>query len=156
MKKNIFLFLFLFSFIINVFLIVNDGRILEQKDKKIEQLRTNKDSLTLYKNLYKEVSYFTIDENEKAQNYFEDFGYEDVMDKVHGDLTILNTQPGGNPLLPQSTDGSNTIVYKATVLNHKWIILAYKNDANDGEMLVEYTFDPNGFTTFNTLAKIGY
>ena len=77
MKKNIFLFLFLFSFIINVFLIVNDGRILEQKDKKIEQLRTNKDSLTLYKNLYKEVSYFTIDENEKAQNYFEDFGYDD-------------------------------------------------------------------------------
>lgn len=156
MKKSIFLYLFLFSFIINVFLVVNDGRILKEKDHQIEQYKNIKDSLTAYKNKYKEASYFSIDENEKAQNFYKEYGYKTVMDKVLSDFTVLNTQPDGNPLLPQASDGSKSVVYKATVLNHKWIILAYKNAVKDGEMLIEYHFNPNEFTTFNVISEMGY
>lgn len=36
--KRIYLYLFLFSLIINIFLIVNDSRVLKAKDQHIEQL----------------------------------------------------------------------------------------------------------------------
>ncbi len=47
--KRIYLYLFLFSLIINVFLIVNDSKVLEAKDKHIEslekRLKRSQDSL---------------------------------------------------------------------------------------------------------------
>ena len=47
--KRIYLYLFIFSLIINVFLIVNDTRVLEAKDKHIEslekRLKRSQDSL---------------------------------------------------------------------------------------------------------------
>ena len=156
MKKSIFLYLFLFSFIINVFLVVNDGRILEEKDHQIEQFEGLNDSLTVYKNKYKEASYFSIDENTKAQDFYKEYGYQEVMDKVLHDFTVLNRQAEGNPLLPKSMDGSKSVAYKATVLNHKWMILAYKSDSKDGELLVEYQFNPNEFTTFNVISELTY
>ncbi|WKW45803.1 hypothetical protein P3875_08395 [Myroides sp. JBRI-B21084] len=36
--KRIYLYLFLFSLIINIFLIVNDSKVLKAKDKQIERL----------------------------------------------------------------------------------------------------------------------
>ncbi len=156
MKKSIFLYLFLFSFIINVFLIVNDGRILKDKDHQIEQLKGVEDSLTVYKNKYNEASYFSIDENEKAQKFYDEYGYQAVMDKVLNDFTILNTQPEGNPLLVGLAGEGKPVVYKATVLNHKWMIVAFKNDLKDGEMLVEYEFSPTEFTTFNAISQMTY
>ncbi len=47
--KRIYLYLFIFSLIINIFLIVNDGRILKAKDQHIEslerRLKRSQDSL---------------------------------------------------------------------------------------------------------------
>lgn len=47
--KRIYLYLFIFSLIINIFLIVNDGRILKAKDQHIEslekKLKRSQDSL---------------------------------------------------------------------------------------------------------------
>lgn len=158
--KNVFLYLFVFSLLINVFLYVNDSKILKSQETELTQTKTKttqlKDSLKLYKNMYDEASYFSIDENENAQKTFKEYKYDEAMQKVLHDLTILNTQEGGNPLLPVASDGSKTIVHKASVLNHKWIILDYYNDTYTGEMLVEYTFDPNKFTEFKTISNTVY
>lgn len=158
--KNVFLYLFVFSLLINVFLYVNDSKILKSQETELTQTKTKttqlKDSLKLYKNMYDEASYFSIDENENAQKTFKEYKYDEAMQKVLHDLTILNTQEGGNPLLPVASDGSKTIVHKASVLNHKWIILDYYNDSYTGEMLVEYTFDPNKFTEFKTISNTVY
>jgi len=158
--KNVFLYLFVFSLLINVFLYVNDSKILKSQETELAQTKTKttqlKDSLKLYKNMYDEASYFSIDENEDAQKTFKEYKYDEAMQKVLHDLTILNTQEGGNPLLPVASDGSKTIVHKASVLNHKWIILDYYNDTYTGEMLVEYTFDPNKFTEFKTISNTVY
>ena len=156
MKKSLFLYLFVFSLIINIFLLVNDGKVLKSKTAEIEQLKKDTDSLTLYRNMYREASYFSIDENKEAQKAFKEYNYEDVMKKVLQDITILNTQEGGNPLLPKAADGSKSIIYKMTVLNHKWLIAAYKNDSESGELLIEYTFNPNEFTNFNVLTHTIY
>ncbi len=51
--KRIYLYLFIFSLIINVFLIVNDTKMLEAKDQHIEvlekKLKRSEDSLTAIK-----------------------------------------------------------------------------------------------------------
>lgn len=51
--KRIYLYLFIFSLIINIFLIVNDGRILKAKDQHIEslekRLKRSQDSLKVTK-----------------------------------------------------------------------------------------------------------
>lgn len=154
--RQLYLYLFIFSLLINVFQYVNDSNILEAKDKEIEKAKTLNDSLKIYKNMFKEASYFSIDENKNAQKKFGDYNYEDVMKKVLMDLTTLNTQEGGNPLLPPATDGSKTVIRKANVLNHQWIILDYSNDSEIGEMLIEYTFDPNEFTTFKVIQNTTY
>lgn len=154
MKKSLFLYLFVFSFLINIFLVVNDGKILKSKTDEIEQLKINKDSLNIYKNMYKEAGYFTIDENKQAQAFF-DGDYKSVMQKVSQDLTTLNTQEGGNPLLPEASAGKN-IIYKATVINHRWMVAGYKSEYESGEILIEYFYSPNEFTTFNVIKQLGY
>lgn len=154
--RQLYLYLFIFSLLINVFQYVNDSKILEGKDSEIEKGKILKDSLRIYKNMFKEASYFSIDENKNAQEKFGDYNYEDVMKKVLMDLTTLNTQEDGNPLLPKAIDGSKTLIRKANVLNHQWIILDYSNDSEVGEMLIEYTFDPNEFTTFKVIQNTTY
>lgn len=154
--KQVFLYLFVFSLLINVFQYVNDTKILDAKETELEKYAQLKDSVIIYKNMFKEANYFSIDENKNAQAKFGDFNYEDVMNKVLLDLTALNTQEGGNPLLPKATDGSKTVIRKANVLNHKWIIIDYSNDSEVGEMILEYYFDPNQTTTFNAVTNVDY
>lgn len=149
--KQLFLYLFIFSFLINIFQYVNDSKILEAKETEISTYKNLNDSLKIYKNMFKEANYFSIDENKNAQKKFNEYHYEDVMKKVLNDLTILNTQENGNPLLPVNTTGSKFIIRKANVLNHKWIILEFMNDNQIGEMLVEYEFNPSEMTKFTVL-----
>jgi len=154
--RQLYLYLFLFSLLINVFQYVNDSNVLKAKDEIIEKSKTYKDSLKIYKNMLKEANYFSIDENKNAQKMFGEYLYEDVMDKVLTDLTALNTQEGGNPLLPIATDGSKTIIKKANVLNHEWIILFYENDSEIGEMLLKYNFNPNEITKFEVISNTNF
>jgi len=93
--KNVFLYLFVFSLAINVFLYANDSSILKAQAAELTHAKTKstalKDSLRLYKNMYDEASYFSIDENENAQKAFKEYKYNEVMQKVLQDLT-RNTQ----------------------------------------------------------------
>lgn len=154
--RQLFLYLFIFSLLINVFQYVNDSKILEAKDKEIEKSKNLKDSLKIYKSKLNEANYFSIEDNKNAQKMFGELNHEDVINKVISDFTSLNTQEDGNPLLPISVDGSKTKIRKAHVLNHKWIILDYYNDSEVGELLLEYTFEPNEFTNFNVLTNTTY
>lgn len=154
--KQFFLYLFIFSLLINIFQYVNDSKILESKDHELEKALVMKDSLAIYKNMFKEANYFSIDENKNAQDKFGEYNYEDVMNKVLLDLAALNTQEEGNPLLPASNDGSKTVIRKANVINHKWIVLDFANDSEVGEMLLEYNFDPNSATTFKVISNTIY
>lgn len=151
--RQVYLYLFIFSLLINVFQYVNDSKFLESKDEEIAKGKIAKDSLKIYKNLLEEANYFSIEGNKNAQQMFGEYHYEDVMQKVFTDLTALNTQEGGNPLLPVSTDGSKTVIRKANVLNNKWMILFYENDSEIGEMLLEYNFDSTTPTQFKVLTK---
>ena len=115
-----------------------------------------KDSLDLYKKMFDEAAYFSIDKNENAQKAFAPQNVENVMAKVIQDFTALNTQEGGNPLLPPAADGTPSKVNKVSVINHKWLILDYYNDGYTGELLIRYEYNPGETTTFKVIDSVVY
>lgn len=157
--KNIFLYLFVFSFLINVFQYVNSTKILESKDREVTKakmhLQQSRDSLMEAQ--YND--YFDIANDEDAQEYFysQNLDYQKVMQKVNEDLVSLNTNKEGNPLVPyEPIDGKQFIVNKAKVLNHRWIIAEYSNGELWGQILVKYFFKDGEPTDFQTIDTVLY
>lgn len=159
MKRSFFLYLFVFSLLINIFQYVNSNKILQAKQHEVEavkkQLNQSRDSITeaFYNN------YFDISKDEDAQEYFYSQGldYQKVMAKVNEDLSELNTNANGNPLVPyEPIDGKPFIVNKAKILNHRWIIADYSNGNLWGQILVKYFHNENEPTEFETVDTVLY
>lgn len=161
--KNTFLYLFVFSLLINIFQYVNSNKILDAKTREGEnkvkslksQLQVARDSAAIA--VYND--YFDIEKDQDAQEYFysKNLDYQKVMEKVNEDLVNLNTQPNGNPLIPyEPIDGKNFIVNKAKVLNHRWIIAEYSNGELWGQILVKYFFNDDKPTDFETIETVLY
>lgn len=157
--KNIFLYLFVFSFLINVFQYVNSTKILDSKEREVEKakmhLQQSRDSLMEAQ--YND--YFDIANDDDAQEYFysRNLDYQKVMQQVNEDLVSLNTNKEGNPLVPyEPIDGKQFIVNKAKVLNHRWIIAEYSNGDLWGQILVKYFFTDGEPTEFQTVDTVLY
>lgn len=110
-----------------------------------------KDSLEMYKKLYDEAAYFSIDKNENAQKQFAPQEVENVMTKVVQDFSTLNQQEYGNPLLPVDSKGNPTKVNKMSVINHKWLIIDFFGEGVVGELIIKYDYSPDKTTEFTVL-----
>lgn len=129
------------------------------KDEKIKNDLDRalvKDSLEVYKKLYDEAAYFSIDKNENAQKKFAPQKIEDVMTKVVQDFTALNKQANGNPLLPKDVLGNICKVNKMSVINNQWFVVDFYGEATAGEVLIKYTYLPDSTTQFNVLDTVLY
>ncbi|SFN28775.1 hypothetical protein SAMN05421741_103115 [Paenimyroides ummariense] len=115
-----------------------------------------KDSLEMYKKLYDEAAYFSIDKNENAQKQFAPQELETVMAKVVQDFSELNQQEGGNPLLPVDSTGNPTKVNKMSVINHKWLIIDFYGEGVVGELMIKYNYSPDKTTEFTVLDTVLY
>lgn len=115
-----------------------------------------KDSLQLYKKMYDEAAYFSIDKNENAQKKFAPQEVEIVMAKVVQDFTTLNQQEGGNPLLPIDNTGNKTKVNKMSVINHQWLIIDFYGEGIVGELLIKYEYNTDATTEFKVLDTVIY
>ncbi len=115
-----------------------------------------KDSLQLYKKMYDEAAYFSIDKNENAQKKFAPQEVEIVMAKVVQDFTRLNQQEGGNPLLPIDNTGNKTKVNKMSVINHQWLIIDFYGEGIVGELLIKYEYNTDATTEFKVLDTVLY
>ncbi len=159
MKKNIFLYLFVFSLLINILQYVNSSKILTTKDHEISavksKLKQSRDSISeMYYN-----DYFDISKDEEAQDYFynQGFDYKHVMAKVNEDLNILNTNKAGNPLVPyEAINDKVFIVNKAKIINHRWLIAEYSNGELWGQILVKYFHNETEPTEFETIDTVLY
>jgi len=115
-----------------------------------------KDSLDMYKKLYDEAAYFSIDKNENAQKQFAPKDVNDVMAKVVQDFSMLNQQENGNPLLPIDTNGMKTKVNKMSVINNKWLIIDFFGEGVTGELLIHYNYSIDTATEFKVLDTVIY
>mgnify|MGYP003422942696 FL=1 len=142
--KNLYLVIFSLGFI---FISCN-------KDKKNKEAVANvmtKDSLQVFKKLYEEVAYFSIDKNENAQKQFAPQQIEVVMAKVVKDFSELNNLESGNPLIPKDNSGTPCKVNKMSVINHQWLIIDFYSEDMTGEVLIKYIYQPDGVTNFTVL-----
>ncbi|HZW77057.1 MAG TPA: hypothetical protein VFF21_01995 [Flavobacteriaceae bacterium] len=162
MKRQIFLYLFLFAVLLLIFQYMNEKSIFESQEKQIEGLSSKlenatkaRDSLTTKLD---ELDYFTLQGNDNAMTYFESMGYEanEIEAYISDRIYDKNLQSGSNPLVPFEGQTGGMKINKIKFLNHKWILADFTDGTYWGELLLQYTLDQNGDIHFENLSSFIY
>ncbi|WP_031454905.1 hypothetical protein [Flavobacterium chungangense] len=157
MKKSLMLYLFLLAILMNIFTYMFYSREIKfEKDRYDKTTKKLRDSITTVSTKMAESNYFSLENNENAQNYFDNSAtggkvilYEKLIPVVTEKLLDLNANPNGNPYTGQDKIGSNKfIINKVKILNHRWIIADYSNGELWGEVLLKYFVDDKENVTF--------
>ena len=162
MKKSIFMYLFFFALLFVIFQYMNEKKIFEMQESKINSM-TDKmtklnDSILKLNDRLIDLNYFTLQGNENAMTYLESFGYnsQDIEELVTNQIYDQNLTEGNNPLVPfEGLEGSMKI-NKLKFLNHKWILADFTDGISWGEMLLEYNIDENQSLNILTIASLLY
>lgn len=161
MRRNIFLYLFLFVSLWVVFQYVNNTKVYENQEKCIARLEkqiANKDTLNQeLRDRNFDVAYFTLQGNDNAKEYFENdnLDVEIVTPKIIDGLYNLNTAQG-NKMISFEGDGRPFQINKVQVLNHRWIIADFSDGSTWGELLVRYFVNENGTIDYETIESVIY
>jgi len=168
MKRNIFLYLFLFVSLWMIYQYVNNTKVWESQEKKIENLETqkndleaqlaNKDTLSIkMEERLSNIEYFTLLGNENTKEYFDndELNVTDINPMVIDGLYGKNTVKG-NELISFQGDGRPFQINRAQVLNHRWIIADFSDGKRWGEILIEYFVNENGTVDYNAVESLVY
>ena len=164
MKKSFFLYAFILVALMNVFTYMFLSKEVEFEQKRFEKTTKRlKDSLTSITAKLNDANYFSLENNENAQNYFETANsqkviqYEKLIPFVTEKLLDLNANPKGNPFVGQDQIGDNKfIINKVKVLNHRWIIADFSDGEYWGEVLLKYFVNDDQTITFETNQSLLY
>ena len=156
MKQRIFMYLFIFSLLLALFMYVNSKRLVEIENKKaqtfINQIEKYKDSVASLQNEVMDLSHFNLDRNEDAISYFERKGYniEELMPLIKDELYNLNEGKGDHSIIPYaSSEGRRMMINTVKLLNHKWIIADFSDGEYWGELFLTYEITDNHELKFN-------
>lgn len=147
MSKNIYLYLFVFTALIALYLGVMGNRTVTSLEEKLKMAEVDKaildDSLqsVLMDNL--ELDYFGLKNNEDALTYMEEFNLEDPTRYISDKLLETNETEGDNPLIPYEGMGSPFKINKIKILNHRWIIADFSDGSYWGELILRYEIQPD-------------
>ncbi len=162
MKKNIFMYLFLFALLFVIFQYMNEKKIFEMQERKIENLKQklhkSNDSITTLENRISDLTYFNLEDNENALSYLESYGLKpsEVKSRITDFIYEQNLLKEDNPLVPYEGIIGLMKINKIKFLNHKWIIADFSDGENWGEMILQYTIDDKNRLQFTTLASLIY
>jgi len=144
MRNKILMYLFIFSLLFTIFIYVNDKKILDSKEERIESLEDKlaeveaelENSDTIAEN----EDYFSLKNNEDAITYFENKGIdsEDIISKIEDAIISKNKVGEDNPIVPMDGMEGNMRINKIKVLNHKWIIADFTDGTYWGEVFLSY------------------
>lgn len=162
MRNKIFLYLFLFALLFIFYQYMNEKKIFESQDSRIEKLEANiqteQDSIESLQNQVRDLNYFTLLGNDNAMTYLEKMGYEaaDVQAMVSDQIYDFNLQKGNNPLVPFEGMNSDMKINKLKFLNHKWIQADFTDGKYWGEMILEYYFNEKKELELTPIASLLY
>jgi hypothetical protein len=164
MKKSLLLYLFILVLLLNVFTYMYFSKELDFEQKRF----TNKEkklnnSLNSITNKLADAKYFSLENNENAQNYFnpdmatKTIQIEKLIPFVTEKLMDLNSNPTGNPFIGQDQIGANKfIINKVRILNHRWIIADFSDGEYWGEVLLKYFVNDDETVSFETMQSLIY
>lgn len=161
MKNKIFMYLFVFSALINLYQFVSAKKYVEAETAKTESLRTAneklQDSVQSLLLTQLDLQYFDLEHNDDAFAYYEHLGLENPSRYIADKLIETNEQSGNNPLVPyDGMSGAPMKINKIKVLNHRWIIADFSDGKYWGEILVEYFLNDDKSIDFTTKEHLLY
>jgi len=164
MKKNIYLYLFVFALLLALFMYINSKSAIEIYENKITALKQNEE---VFKNQIESLEdenldllYFNLENNDDALDYFERDGYdtEQIIPFLRDELYKLNEPDGQHPLVPYAAMSENgrMLINKVRLLNHKWIIADFSDGEYWGEMLLTYEITEDKLLKFKVVESLLY
>ena len=152
MKKNITLYLFLFTALILIFQLVNSNKVLDDLQGKLTHNRALnerlKDSIFQLKQLIDEQNDFSLEGNEYALRYFENLSIQNIASHVKDQLYEMNLLREKNNLIPYAAMDRTFLFNKVKVLNHKWIVADFSDGTYWGEIFLTYQINKSGVLNF--------
>tara|TARA_R110002012_G_scaffold247215_1_gene422884 strand:- start:45 stop:545 length:501 start_codon:yes stop_codon:yes gene_type:complete len=162
MKRNLYLYLFIFASLIALILYVNGRNIQESQDRAYrtleEKLESTQQQLNNAQAAKEDATVFSLENNEEAYNYFESTGLDrNKIEAVLQDYLLeQNLKEGGNPLVDFIGEGRGYQINDMQVLNHKWLIANFTDNTNWGEVLIQYNFSEDNKLSMQTLKSVLY
>ncbi|SFR46129.1 hypothetical protein SAMN04490243_1774 [Robiginitalea myxolifaciens] len=160
MQKNLFLYLFVFSALIALYLAVSGNKSLEKANasntRLSEQVETYKDSLKEARLEVLDMQYFNLENNDEALAYLEHLDLENPQRYIEDKLLETNEQRGNNVLVPYEGMNGDFKINKIKVLNHRWILCDFSDGKYWGELLVAYEIGEDLTVKFTTMDHLLY
>lgn len=148
MKKQLYLYLFILAALFLVFTYTYYSKALQNEVKNHEatKLQLKKEQNSCVDKMY-DANYFSLIQNQRSQDYFEQYDFKELNTKINNALLAYNDLPIGNPYTGQENiGGQKFIINKAKILNHRWIIADFSNGDLWGEVLIKYFVEENNKT----------
>lgn len=164
MKKSLFLYLFILSVLMNVFTFMYYNKKAVFEEKQFKKTNTQfKDSIASITYKLADSNYFSLENNDNAQNYFDSetskktITVDKLIPYVKDKLMDFNENPKGNPYTGQDQIGAQKfIINKIKILNHRWIIADYSDGEYWGEVLLKYFINEDDTVSFEIIQSVIY
>ncbi len=142
MKSRIFLYLFVFSALICLYLAISSSRKVKSSDMQLNNMKEKidrlNDSLQDARLDVLDMQYFSLANNDDALVYYDHLRLEDPSRYIADKLLETNEKKGDNPLIPYEGMENSFKINKIKILNHKWIIADFSDGKYWGELLINY------------------
>ena len=158
MKRQLYLYLFIVSALILAFTYMYFSKQLafERAINKAE-IKNLRDSSSLISNQLNDSDYFSLDKNERAQDYFPSQSISKLIPQIKDALLAYNDNPNGNVYTGQEKiSAQKFIINKIKILNHRWIIADYSDGTFWGDVVIKYFVKTDGEITFTVMDSYIY
>lgn len=159
MKKSLFLYLFIIAVLMNIFTYkyFTSKQATAKKPEVAQDNKKAKDSITLLTDQLYDANYFSLESNDRAQNYLNQNDINAFAEKVRQALLAYNDSPEGNKYTDQVKMGEQKfIITKVKLLNHRWIIANYSNGKLWGEVMLKYFVEDDQSISFEIMNSYLY
>lgn len=167
MKKQIYLYLFLITALVLLFVIVNGKKEVTNYEARIEKLKLTKetkekqykDTLDQLRIEAIELGEFTLKEDAYALEHLFKEGYDaDKLESLIQDQLIdLNTQPEGNPLVPYAgMHNDKMLINSIKMLNHKWVVADFTDGKHWGQLMLRCWYNEDKTISFTVVDSFLY
>ncbi|MEN8799160.1 MAG: hydrolase [Flavobacteriaceae bacterium] len=160
MKRNIYLYLFIFSALIALYLAVSGNNLQKNIETKFQSLEENNEKLldtiqqVRLQNL--DMQYFSLENNDDALAYYDHLELEDPARYISDKLLETNEKKGDNPLVPYEGMENFFKINKIKLLNHQWLIADFSDGKYWGELLIKYELKDDLGVDFTLMDNLLY
>ncbi len=160
MQSKIYLYLFIFSAMIALYLAVsgsNQRKASEQREEKLKlEIVALQDSLQKSRLEVLDMQYFSLENNDDALAYYEHLDLEDPELYISDKLLETNETKGDNPLVPYEGMENNFKINRIKLLNHRWIIADFSDGKYWGELYIKYELKDDLSVDFTLIDHLLY